>query len=148
MITKASEIVDILKELIEEANDGVDFQLLHGIFIGDQQLIPHTPTLCLFAGPTARTYVGAPRYTEAVIQIYIIIYHCHLKDAQETEQATNRLAEAISSLVEADTTLGGNVLDTLVAANEPGYADRARSTYKASRLTVRVKAREVIGAAA
>jgi hypothetical protein len=51
-------------------------------------------------------------------------------------------------LVEADATLGGNVMDTLVIACEPGYADRARSKYKAHRLTVRVKSREVIGAAA
>ena len=55
---------------------------------------------------------------------------------------------SISDLVEADATLGGNVMDTLVIACEPGYADRARSKYKAHRLTVRVKSREVIGAAA
>jgi hypothetical protein len=143
MITSASEVVTDIKNLLDTAASTLTLQ---EVYEGDQQMLPKTPSVCVYAGNTERDYVGAPRYIGVVITVYIVVYHCVLTSNSVTEREANELAESIVTVVDSDETLNGKALDVLVTNIEPGEANKNNTWYRSSRLTVRITSRYSYGA--
>jgi hypothetical protein len=109
---------------------------LEAVFYGDQIKIPVTPTACVDTGTKARAYDGVPRRTMNQVTGYVIVYHSLVQDIQKTRKEVDQLAEAIETLIHADSTFAGNFIDTLVTQIESGYMNRSQVQYRSSRLTV------------
>lgn len=113
---------------------------------GDHELIPRTPTGCVFPGTTDRAYVGMPRRTEAVIQVFIMLYHGTVGPRGQNQSEALALEKDVVDLLEADANLGDTlVINTLVNRVEHGEVVRVRTKYYATRISLAITSRFNIG---
>jgi hypothetical protein len=112
------------------------------VFYGDQNRFPNYPTVCVEPSDKDRELHGAPRRTQVDTTIYILIYHGKVQDVRQNLKECDILAEAVEALVHADPDLGDQVIHSLVTRVESGYATKADSIVRASRLTVVARVQE------
>jgi hypothetical protein len=108
---------------------------LADVWRGDQQKLPRYPACCVIAGPKNRELNGMPRKTLVTLEMYVQIYHGAVSDVQLNDTIATTLTEAVETLLHADSTLGGLVIDSMVNNIEPGYANKAGTLVRATRLT-------------
>jgi hypothetical protein len=138
-MTGIVEMGTYLQNLIESNKASLGVQ---DVYYGDQANIPRTPTVCMEPGEKTRSPNGVPRRTLVTITNYLIVYHSEVASMQTVRLEDDQLAEAIETLVHTDATMGGLVIDSLVASVESGYLQRARAMFRASRLTVSATVQE------
>lgn len=146
-VQDTSLIGDYLFNLLSELKTSWQVE---DIWLGDQNLLPHTPAACVIVGPQERTLVGAPRQVEAIHEVGILVYHCRLQDSQITEDECNKRAEAIVQSLNLDAQLGDSddylVIHGMVVKVEPGYiAKDSGNWYRSSRITWSGKSRFLLG---
>lgn len=126
-----------------------DGQLLYG----DQSKIGSTPTVCVEAGPTARTLGGVPNRTENNFTCYIIVYWAKVDSNQVTKLASEQCAESIARYLDQNLILqrssdGGIVIHGFVSSIEPGYSfkNQGNTLMHSVRLTWTGKSKTILGA--
>lgn len=113
---------------------------------GDHELIPSTPTGCIFPGNESRAYVGQPRRVETNIQIFVMLYHGAVVPRGQNQYESLALEKKVVDLLEKDSNLDDDlVINVLVTAIAHGEATRGRSKYYASRISVNITSRFNIG---
>lgn len=138
---KISVVATYVRDFLD-ANKA-DLQMLD-VWYGDQDKIPRQPAACVEAGPKARELNGAPRRTQVVMEVYVIIYHEQIADGQESQRLSEQRAEATEDLLHQDSALSGLVIHSLVTSNEPGYVRRGGQQVKASRLTLQCTSQKML----
>jgi len=122
-------------------NDNKSELQIEDVWLGDQQLLPRTPAMCVVVGNTDTDLAGAPRRVEDIYNLTFNVYHCKLTDNQDVERECNRRTEAIRKFLDDYSvgTLDGLVIHSMVTKIEPGYANRGSGTtanwYKTSRIS-------------
>lgn len=104
------------------------------IYYGDMELIARTPTVTVESGPATFTLVGAPRRTDNVFNVYILVYFSKVQDVQVTRKECDQKAQLIKKKIDTFPAIG-NVIHGYVRAIEPGYATRGRELLRAARIT-------------
>ena len=105
------------------------------VYYGDQDLIPHTPTMCVDTGITGRELAGAPFRTINHIQIFLLIYHSPMSNSQKSRLECDQFTEAVVAKMHEDLNLNGLVIHGYCTSLEPGYATRGGALLRASRIT-------------
>lgn len=114
------------------------------IFYGDQTRLPGYPAVCVQADTKDRTYSGSFRRTENTFTVHILVYHGEIRSVEENLEEAETLAESIESLIHADATLGGLVIDIFVSQLTSGRAVRSGTPVRASRLTCTAKSKTAL----
>jgi hypothetical protein len=117
---------------------------IQDVFYGDQNKVPRSPAVCVEPNDKGRDLVGAPRYTETILSVYVIIYHAVVQDEQVTRKQADLFAEAVEDLIHLDPQLGGLVIHCMVTSSQSGYAVKARSLFRATRMIVEGKVRKTL----
>lgn len=118
---------------------------IRDVFYGDEQKLPHTPTVCVVPGPESEVYQGAGgRPVMITFLTYVMVYFAKLADKQQNVHASLTLATTLKHVIHADVTLGGNVIDCLVTNVDPGMALKSGTLMDASRLTLRSRSKVVL----
>lgn len=138
LATTAVEVVDALYELLDFRKDELE---LADVWLGEQQLLPRTPAVCVIFGQTESELAGSNRRVQDTYNVTFQVYHCKLTDNQDVERECQLRAEALRAFLNNYDSgrLDGLVVHSMVTSNEPGYANRAQGTqaswYKTSRLS-------------
>ncbi len=105
------------------------------VYYGDQNRIPHIPSITVEGGDKDREYTQTGLQTTVSLPVYIYVYHSGIRDLQITKKANDELSEAVEALLHQDVNLGGLVINGLVVNIEPGYANRGKEIFVVHRLT-------------
>lgn len=105
------------------------------VWYGDQELLPHTPAICVNPGTKKREFQGATYRTLNTIETYVMVYFGKYQDVQTNLHGATQMADAIETLVHSDLLLGGNVIAVLCVQDEPGMVNKAGVWMLGARLT-------------
>jgi hypothetical protein len=109
------------------------------VFYGDQDRIPGYPAICLepdntdYSEPQG-TYLG--RKTSITLGFFVIVYHGEVRDPQVNRRDADVLAKHITDVVHSHHTGEGRVIYCWVSNITSGFATKAGTLVRASRLTV------------
>ncbi len=102
----------------------------------DSSLMPTTPCLTVIPGPESSQYQGVGgRPVMMTFTTFVMVYYGKLQDQQANVHGSLQIAKAIKSFIHSNITLGGNVIDCLCTAAEPGVAVRNGAMIDATRMT-------------
>lgn len=138
---KVSVVATKLLDLLEE--NKVSLGLLD-VWYGDQDKLPRQPAACVEAGSKSRDLNGVPRRTQVIMEVFVIVYHERVSDAEENQRKSELLSEAVEDLLHQDSALDGLVIHSMVTSNEPGYVVRGGAQVKASRLTFQCTSQKML----
>lgn len=125
--------------------DNMETLGLKAIFYGDQDRLSTTPIACVEPGNKAQAFGGggANRMLAVNLTTYILVYSSLVGSGQVNRLVSDDIAEAIEDLIHADRTLSngapadqGIVIECHVSDISSGYATKANSIVRASRITV------------
>lgn len=110
------------------------------LFFGDQNKVPHSPTVCVEPGEKNRTIQGAPDMTLNEFEIYILVYANSVTELQDQRRVCDQLAYELEKWIHGDLQLlaGGSdphLIHGFVRSNESGYTYRNNTLYRSARLT-------------
>jgi hypothetical protein len=111
------------------------------VMYGDQDKVPQVPLVCVEPSEKARDLVGAPRRTEQVFELFILIYFGGLQDTQLNRQQTDQIAEAVETRLHQDSKCAGLVYESHVSRVTSGVANKGGSLMRATRLTFNARSR-------
>jgi hypothetical protein len=97
--SRISVITDTIINLLTVNQDSLGLQ---GVFLGDQNLIPKTPTVCVIPGNKQREFGGAPLRTNVDFVVWLMVYQEKLQDTQQNLRESMSLAESIEALLHVD----------------------------------------------
>jgi hypothetical protein len=119
-----------------------------GVWYGDTSgLLPATPMMCVIPGPTSSVYNGVGgRPVLKTFTTFVMVYYGKVQDQQANVHASLTLADAVEKFVNPDITLGGNVIDCMCAAVEPGVAVKGGALIDATRMTFRTRSKVTLNA--
>src|SRR4051812_41667019 len=115
---------------------------LEAVYYGDQNKIPVTPAACVEPDEKPREYKGAQRMTRVSLHLYVLVYHSKVQSPQQNRRDADIMAESIETLIHADATLGGLVIDGMCTAVSSGYANRGGTMMRASRIAYEAHSQE------
>jgi hypothetical protein len=108
---------------------------LQDVWYGDQDLMPHTPALCVTPGVTKREFRGATFRTLNTIETYVLVYWGKITDIQQNLHNAQHLADQVVFTVHSDLKLGGLVTAVLCTESDPGLINKAGVWMMGARLT-------------
>jgi hypothetical protein len=111
------------------------------VFYGDQRKIPRTPTVCVEPGGKDREYAGAPRAVMNTLELVILVYHMRIADVQSVREEVDTIAEDVEAFLHNDKTVNGLAIDSLVTSMDSGYAVRANTLFRTTRLTFQMRSK-------
>lgn len=119
-----------------------------GVWYGDTSgLLPSTPLLCVIPGPEQSVYQGVGgRPVLMTFTTFVMVYYGKVQDQQANVHASLTLANAVKRFVNPDITLGGNAIDCMCAAIDPGVAVKGGALIDASRMTFRTRSKVTLNA--
>ena len=109
------------------------------IFYGDQDRIPRSPTLCVEPINLRRELAGATRRTNNIFLIYVLSYHSEVRSPQSNRKDSDKLAEAVATVLHADPTMGTRVAHSYVIETVSGYQVKSNQMFRANRLTLEAR---------
>lgn len=108
---------------------------LNAVYYGDQDKLPTSPIACVEPDTKNNTLKSAQRMILVDFSAYILIYHSGVVSPQVNRSESDEMAEAVETLVHADRTLGDLLIHCMITEVASGYANKAGSLVRASRLT-------------
>lgn len=112
---------------------------LADVWWGDQALLPRTPAACVEPLRKTRELNGAPRRTEVMLFVQVLLFVGRIQDVQVNRKEVDAMSESVEAALHADATLGGIVIHSLVDSIDSGYATRSNTLYRASRVNLTAK---------
>lgn len=141
MITKLSEACDKLVLLFQEWSE--DLGLAEGaVFYGDQTRIPNSPAVCVEPNEKQPELYGAGRLTKVNLQLFILVYHSEMANAETNRRAADRLGEEIADRLNAMPTFFGEAIHCWVSNLASGYSTKQNSVMRAVRVTFDITIQE------
>lgn len=114
------------------------------VWYGEQTKLPRTPSVEVITGQKTRNLAGAPRRISNLFECFVMIEAGQVQDTQLNLHLAGQLAESIETILHADPTLGGIVINALVVRTEFGVAERSKTEYRAARLTIQAESRTLL----
>ena len=129
-----SEIITAVKNVYEAAQYNLG---LKSVFVGDQELVPNTPCLCIEPQGVDRESTGLSFQTTNHFSLYLILYHGIIQDSQKNIQECLEFAELVSDELHKDVNknLGGLLIHGYVTSSKAGIAPRNKNWWYATRMT-------------
>jgi hypothetical protein len=130
--------IDYWEQKFKDAGDLLGYER-DMVFYGDQDRIPGYPAICLepdlagYSEPSG-TYLG--RKTTITLSFFVLVYHGEVRDPQVNRRDADVLANECTDLVHSHFTGEGRVVYCWVSSITSGYATKAGTLVRASRLTV------------
>lgn len=106
------------------------------VYYGDQARYPRTPSIAVFNSSLERQLSQTGMQARVSVSTWIMIFHMPLKDASAAQKETDEYAEKVEQILHSDRKLGGLLIHSHVARNEPGAAERGGTLLRATRLSV------------
>jgi hypothetical protein len=138
VITAIYDWIDYWEQQFKDAADTIGYEA-DMVFYGDQDRIPGYPAICLepdmsdYSEP-AQTYTS--RRTNITLGFFIIVYHGEVRDPQFNRRDADVLAKECADLVHSHFSGEGRVIYCWVSNITSGFATKAGTLVRASRLTV------------
>jgi hypothetical protein len=130
-----SRITIVTDAIINLITANQDVLGINGIYLGDQNMIPKTPTVCVVPSSKGREFAGAPLRTRVTFQVFLMVYQEKLQDTQANLRESMTLTEAIEALLHQDISMGGICQSSMVEQTEPGFAVRSGTLMRCTRMT-------------
>jgi hypothetical protein len=105
------------------------------IFYGDQEKFPATPCICVDPVTRTRDLQGVSFRTDNNFTVYVLVYHGRVQDNQLTRKQAQQIAEAVETLLNNDSQLGGLTINAWCSNNESGYVFRQGTMWRTNRVT-------------
>jgi len=117
-----------------------------GVYPAEQRIVPKYPAVMVVPGPIGRQLVQTGMQVELVLRVFIYLMHAKLtKTRTRRTQEDLQLGRNVVNLLHNDFKLGGNVVTSLVEAEDPGsLAGPQGLAVVGNRLTWRGQQREHI----
>ena len=113
----------------------------------DSYLLPRTPALCVVPGPEVSVYNGVGgRPVMMTFTTFVMVYYGKLQDHQLNVHGSLTIANSIKRFINADVTLGGNAIDSFVAAIDPGVAIKGGAMLDTTRMTFKTRSKVTLNA--
>ena len=84
------------------------------------------------------------RKAEYTMKHYIMVYIKTVGSTQDNRRICDIVAQYIADLIDANPTLGGNVIQSSVTDITPGYVQRGQSILRSTRITVGSKFTKIL----
>jgi hypothetical protein len=147
-LTDSSEVVATFIADLLSANKASLPTPVQDVWYGDQQLLPHTPAICVAPGMKTREFQGASLRTLNVFETLVWVYFCKLQDVQENLHGCTAVMDAVDYMVQtnngSDNTLGGIVTSVICMQSEPGIATKQGALMMAARLAFRSQSKTML----
>lgn len=123
---------------------------LKGVFFGEIQMFPETPSLAVEAGRMSRDRAGALNRFENDFTTYLLVYHSPIADTSISQRELLTFTQLIQDVYHAsivsrllgDPATDDNLLyDGFVSTVEPGFSIRQNSLVRTARLTLHGKSK-------
>ena len=123
MYTGLTDSTLVVAEKVKEYLDAKKTEWgVKDIFWGDQRKIPRNPAICIETGAKSRELQGAPRLTEVIMEVYLIVYHNALEAGTNDQRRKNDLlSEQIEAEINSHEDFDGIVIHAYCTGVEPGY---------------------------
>jgi len=119
----------------------------NSVWYGDQTILPVTPAVCVVPGPEQSVYNGVGgRPVMMTFTTFLVVYFGKIQDAQQNTHQALALANTIKRFFNIDITLGGNAIDTMCAAVDPGVGIKQGALIDAARMTFRTRSKVTLNA--
>lgn len=115
---------------------------LAGVYYGDQERLPSTPSVCIETAKTTRELVAIPRRVDTMFEVYVIIYHNPVADTTSVRRDVEELTDAVEALIHTKPSLGDLVIHAFVTTVEHGYVTKNERVVRASRLLVSCQSKQ------
>lgn len=126
-------------------NDGAVKTLLgiQDVWFGDQNILPHTPSVCVEPGIERRVLQGVPDMTRMEIDTIFLVYHSKVGgEQQQAKRDSVAFAQAIKHYLHVNHLRLFNAAATqqltihgYCTEFDPGYAHKQRTLYNAVQMT-------------
>jgi hypothetical protein len=116
------------------------------VYYGDSDLIPRVPSVTVEPGNKGREFTGTGLRADIAFEVVLMVYLCSAEADHQDQLSADELAEDVEALINADTTMGGLVVNGFVDGVEQGFALRQNEVLKAARLTWQGRSRHRLGA--
>jgi hypothetical protein len=137
------DLVDVC-EAIESYLNGLKDNLgIKRVWYGDDDLVPHTPTVAIIPEGKSRNLSDTGHMVQTQYDIGIMIYHSDLKAPNVTRKDCDKLAQVIEDALHDNKKIGG-VIFGYVRSMEPGVTKRGSTMLRATRLLWRGISKERI----
>jgi hypothetical protein len=147
--SKHSVIIQRMIDILAADSNITDVFAERDIFYGDQSRIPNVPAITLDPGPRVREYNQTGIQTNVNVLVHVMVYHGTIDLLDVISKDADVNAEIVETALHADPKLIGSesalVIHSLVTSVEPGFVERGRSTFIASRLVWEGLVKEQIG---
>jgi hypothetical protein len=77
---------------------------------------------------------------------FVMVYYGKVQDRQLNVHASLTIANSVKRFMNADVTLGGNAIDSFVAAVDPGVAIKGGALLDTTRMTFRTRSKVTLNA--
>jgi hypothetical protein len=119
----------------------------NSVWYGDEPFLPVTPAVAVVPGPEQSNYDGVGgRPVLMTFQTFVMVYFGKIQDAQSNKHQSLQLANGIKRFMNADITLGGNAIDTMCAAIDPGVGIKMGALMDTTRMTFRTRSKVTLNA--
>lgn len=136
LTTSAVEIAQALQAKLQDNSETIG---LNAVYYGDQDKLTTAPVACVEPDTKSSEYKGGGRTTNIIVTTYVLVYSNFVRSGQLNRIDADLLAEAVETVINADSLLGGRVTDLLVTHLQSGYATKASNLVRATRITVESK---------
>jgi hypothetical protein len=137
-------LVDICDYLFNLLDTNRSLLGLEGVYYGDQELLPATPTACVDPGEKPRGLKGAQRMSRVEFRVYILVYHSKVQATSVNRRDADIMAEAIETLIHTKRSLDGLVIDGMITNVSSGYMARGNTFICSSRLTYEAQSQQLL----
>lgn len=131
-VTSPLGLAKILKAIIEASQNT---WALQAVYLGDQERIPFSPTICVEPGPKTRELAGVPRRTNTLLTVYVLIYHGEISDGRDVMDKNQTLVESVVAALDADDTQGDKLVHGYCSEIAPGYVKKTGKLMQGTRIT-------------
>jgi hypothetical protein len=139
-----TELSEVAQAMVDKLKDSpLDFA---EVSFGEENLVPRMPAAMVEPQVKRSELYKTGKRTEDTFDLSITILHGRYDDRSITRHDTLEMAEDVKDELHKDTSLGGLVVFGFVNMIEPGFDERAKHLFHATRLTWTAKAIGVVNA--
>jgi hypothetical protein len=132
-------LTTVLAKAIQEELDNAKQSLgVVDVLFGNQNMIPHSPTIVVMSGRKRRELVGVASpggRVENILTVLIDIHSSKVGSEADERLALEQLAELVEIEIHKDVTVGGRIIHGFVQDWDPGEAFIGDSMFRTVRLT-------------
>lgn len=140
-ITTIDDLIVLLAASLESL---VQAGTLKRVYYGDTKLVPDYPVALVIPGSKDRPARdgGGSRFFKVGLTAQVVVIHEAIQSIEITDKIVTQRAAAVEAAMEADLTLGGNIIFGWVVRTAPTIAMREKIVHRAHQLTYTGESRQ------